>query len=212
MSKVQLYACLGSGNCYKPWLAMHQLGIGFDLHMVDVLRGDQNGPAYRAVNPLGVVPYLISETGQGLGESNAMLWYLCDGTALMPQTRSQRAAALQWMFFEQSKLEPYISPARFFTTILPEKAEIREDDITRWQEQAMPGLAHLDGHLANTRFMLGEAYSVADIAVFGYTHVLDEAGLPPEDFPNVMRWIADVAATDGFQPLARLGTTGAMAA
>ncbi|MCY4178820.1 MAG: glutathione S-transferase family protein [Litoreibacter sp.] len=205
MSNVQLYACLGSGNCYKPWLAMNQIGVPFDLHLVDVLKGEQKEPDFLKVNPLGVVPYMRTPTGEGIGESNAMLWYLCEGSKLMPETTEQRAKALQWMFFEQSKLEPFISPARFFTTILPDLAEEKRDEIHLWQEQARPGLAYLDGHLTNNSFLLGETYTITDIAVFGYTHVLEEAGLSLGHYPHVERWIEDVSQTENFVPLSDLG-------
>jgi len=88
---MKLYACLGSGNCLKPWLAMHQLGQSFELTLVDVLKGEQKSPAYLEINPLGVVPYLVTETGNGIGESNAMLWYLAEGSHLMPADRAERA-------------------------------------------------------------------------------------------------------------------------
>ena len=202
---IKLYACLGSGNCFKPWLAMTQVGIPFDLVLVDVLRGEQKSPEFLRIKPLGVVPYLLTEDGNGIGESNAMLWYLAEGTPLMPGTPAARAEALQWMFFEQSKLEPFISPARFFTTILPAEREAKAIEIRQWQVQAETGLARLDAHLAGRRFMLSSGYSVADIAVFGYVHVLEEAGLRLVDFPAVARWIDQVQETDGFAPLTQLG-------
>jgi len=201
----KLYACLGSGNCFKPWLAMHQLGISFDLHIVDVLKGEQKSPAYLDVNPLGVVPYLETDSGHGIGESNAMLWHLAEESFLMPKHSAHRAEALQWMFFEQSKLEPFISPARFFTTILPDQRLERADDITRWQTAAEPGLFRLDAHLADRQFALECGYSIADIALFGYVHVLDEAGLSLSDYPEIARWIADVTNTKQFRPLKELG-------
>ncbi len=207
-----LYACLGSGNCYKPWLTMKQLQMECVLKLVDVLSGEQRSEDYLAVNPLGVVPYLQITDDIGIGESNAMIWYLAEGTALMPQTALERAEALQWMFFEQSKLEPFISPARFFTTILPAQREERADDITNWQMQAMPGLARLDDHLAERKFMLQSGYSIADIAVFGYVHVLEEAGLSKSEFPHVARWIDDVTQTALFQPLGDLGQPTEVAA
>lgn len=207
MSNFQLYACLGSGNCFKPWLALNQLGLPFDLHLVDVLKGEQKNPAFLDVNPLGVVPFLRTPSGQGIGESNAMLWYLCEGSKLMPDSKEKRAEALQWMFLEQSKLEPFISPARFFTTILPHMAKEKCDDIRHWQEQAHPGLEFLDTHLTGNRFVLGDTYSAADIAVFGYTHVLEEAGLSLEHFPCVARWIENVSQTENYAPLADLGST-----
>ncbi len=209
---IKLYACLGSGNCFKPWLAMHQLGVSFDLTLIDVLKREQKTPGYLKINPLGVVPYLETAAGDGIGESNAMLWYLAEGSYLMPSDRAERAEALQWMFFEQSKLEPYISPARFFTTIVPDQREAQAENIANWQALAEPGLFRLDAHLADRRFMLASGYSVADIAVFGYVHVLEEAGLCIEAFPAIARWITDVSQTNGFRPLIELGSARSRAA
>ncbi len=209
---VKLYACLGSGNCFKPWLAMHQLGQDFDLTLIDVLKGEQKSEEYLKINPLGVVPYLETGDGQGIGESNAMLWFLADGSSLMPRDRAERAEALQWMFFEQSKLEPFISPARFFTTIVPDQKEAQAANIAEWQSKAEPGLFRLDAHLAERQFMLASGYSIADIAVFGYVHVLEESGLSMSDFPAVARWIGDVSNTAGFRPLMELGQAESKAA
>jgi glutathione S-transferase len=183
---------------------MHQLNIPFSLHLIDVLQGEQKSSAYLKINPAGVVPYLNTASGQGIGESNAMLWYLAEGTHLMPQTAEARAEALQWMFFEQSKLEPFISPARFFTTILPDAS--RADDIAMWQDRAMTGLAYLDAHLEGREFMLDSGYSIADIATFGYVHVLEQAGLNMDDTPAIAAWINNVTQTDGYRPLTELGS------
>ncbi len=209
---IKLYACLGSGNCFKPWLALHQLQTPFELRLVDVLAGEQKTDWFLEINPNGVVPFMVTEDGRGLGESNAMLWYLAEGTHLMPQDKTERAQALQWMYFEQSKLEPFISPARFFTTILPQERENRATDIENWQNAAAPGLARLDEHLREFQFMVGSGYSVADIGVFGYVHVLEEAGLSMDDYPNIARWIGDVSATKGFRPLGKLGVQEGKAA
>ncbi len=203
---ITLFACLGSGNCYKPWLAMTQLGIPFELELIDVLKGEQKSPDYLRVNPLGVVPYLLLNDGRGIGESNAMLWYLAEGSNLMPGTAEARAEALQWMFFEQSKLEPFISPARFFTTILPEERERRATDIAQWQVAASTGLARLDAHLSGRKFMLPEGFTIADIAIFGYVHVLEEAGLKMADYPAIYRWCEAVRHVDGYRALAELGS------
>lgn len=205
VTMITLYACLGSGNCFKPWLAMNQLNRPFTLKLIDVLAGEQKSPEYLRINPLGVVPYLLTEEGQGIGESNAMLWYLAEGTHLMPSQAASRAEALQWMFFEQSKLEPFLSPARFFTTILPHERENRAADIRQWQEQAAEGLARLDAQLTDRKFMLGNVYSITDISLFGYVHVMQEAGVRPSDFPAIHRWIGAVQETAGFRPLAELG-------
>ncbi len=209
---MKLYACIGSGNCMKPWLALNQLKFDFELKLVDVLKGEQTTPAYQAVNPRGRVPYLVTDSGEGIGESNAMLWYLCDDTYLMPKDSIDRGLALQWMFFEQTRLEPFISPARFFLHILPDQAEARVDDIVEWQCKAYDGLSILNDHLANQEFMLKSGYCVADIALFGYVHVLEQAGISGEDVPHIVRWIDAVKATEGFQELDDLGHTAANAA
>lgn len=190
----------------KPWLVMNQLGTPFDLHLIDVLSGAQKLPAYLEINPVGVVPYLVTSDGMGIGESDAMLWYLAEGTHLMPATPEERAETLQWMFFEQSKLEPYISPARFFTTIIPGAREARADEIANWQEMAKPGLTRLNAHLENREFMLFSGYSIADIAIFGYVHVIDEAGLPLANYPAIAEWVERVSNTQGFIPLTSLGS------
>ena len=208
----ELYACVGSGNCMKPWLAMNQLGKDFNLKLVDVLKGEQKGAHYLAVNPKGVVPFLITSDGDGIGESNAILWFLAEGTYLMPQTAQARAEALQWMFFEQSKLEPFIAPARFFSHIVPQERESHLEDIVAWQLAARPGLALLDGHLAKRQFILDQGYCIADIALFGYVHVLQEAGLDMTETPNIARWIADVTQTENFCSLDELGNRALRAA
>lgn len=196
----------------KPWLALNQLGLDFELSVIDVLKGEQKSDAYRAINPLGVVPWLVTDDGQGFGESNAMLWYLAEGSFLMPDSRADRAEALQWMFFEQSKLEPFISPARFFTTILPQERGPRAAEIADWQSRARPGLARLNAHLADREFMLCSGYSIADIAIFGYVHVMNEAGLEKANYPMIARWIDRVSGTAGFRPLHDLGQPSEKAA
>jgi glutathione S-transferase len=207
-----LYACLGSGNCFKPWLASHQLGTPLEVTLIDVLAGEQKSRDYLAINGLGVVPYLVTDSGKGIGESNAMLWYIADGSHLMPSRAEDRAEALQWMFFEQSKLEPFISPARFFTTILPDQKDIRARDIEGWKAAAEPGLHRLNSHLATREFMLASGYSVCDIAIFGYVHLIEEAGLSMDDFSAIKRWVGTVASTPNFQPLTELGQVQEQAA
>lgn len=196
----------------KPWLVMHQLGLDFELALIDVLSGQQKSQEFLGINGLGVVPYLITDSGQGIGESNAMLWYLAHDSFLIPKSKIEQAEALQWMFFEQSKLEPYLSPARFFNFILPQERTNRASDIASWQESARPGLCLLDKHLGTRQFMLASGYSIADISVFGYVHVLEEAGLSLEDYPQIARWINEITQTDGFLPLSALGDPQSIAA
>lgn len=199
-----LYATRGSGNCFKPFLLMNQLNIPFRTIAVDVLKGETRKAAYLAINPNGTVPYLKLDDGRGIGESNAMLWYLAEGSQLIPQDAYSRAKMLQWMFFEQSSLEPFISPARFFISILPDGRKGRERDIAGWQERGRKGLTLLDAHLRDSKFIVADRYTIADIGVFGYTHVADEGGFDFANYPAVKDWIARVEDTDGYLPLSHL--------
>jgi len=199
-----LYATLGSGNCFKPFLAMRQLMIPFETRLVDVLAGETRSEAFKAVNPAGTVPYLRVAGGQGLGESNAILWFVADGSFLIPADAYDRARGLQWMFFEQVKLEPFISPARFLTRIAPDRGAGREADIAVWRERARVGLNMLNAHLATSDFVAGSSYSIADIGVFGYVHISPEAGVPLDSFGAIRRWIARVEATPRFLPMGEM--------
>lgn len=111
--KMNLHACLGSGNCFKPWIALNQSDRPFDLALYDILSAELRSRACLSVNPNGVVPYPDTGKGRLGGESDAMAWYIADGTRLMPRSPDDRAEALRWMVFEQSKLDPFISPADY---------------------------------------------------------------------------------------------------
>ncbi len=199
-----LYVTRGSGNCLKPSLALRQLGIPARILEVDVLAGETRSARYLTLNPAGGVPFIVTPDGTGLSESNAMLWLIADGSPLMPQGALARAQCLQWMFFEQSKLEPFISPARFFRHIVPARGVGREAEIAAWQLRAAAGLAVLEAHLATRRFLLGASYGITDIAVFGYVHVAAEAGIDMGGFPAIRAWITRVTETPGFVPLSAL--------
>ncbi|MCJ8508104.1 glutathione S-transferase family protein [Rhizobium lemnae] len=200
----RIYVTRGSGNCFKPFLASSYCDKTLDFIDVNLLGGEHKSDAFLAINDRGQVPYMVTGSGVGIGESNAMLWLIADGSDLMPDTAVERARSLQWMFFEQSKLEPFISPARFLTFIAPQLGKGRESDIANWLEKARSGLANLDAHLGKSSFMLGERYGITDIAVFGYVHVSHEAGIDMAEFPAVQRWIDRVASTPRFRPLAEL--------
>jgi glutathione S-transferase len=204
-----LFMTVGSGNCFKPFLAMKQLHIPFRSVAVDVLKGESRKPSYLAINPNGTVPYLKLADGRGIGESNAMLWYLAEGSELIPDDPYQRAKVLQWMFFEQSALEPFISPARFFISIVPTRRAEREKEIAAWQERGRKGLRLLDDHLRGRNFLVDERYTIADISLFGYTHVAEEGGFDFADYPAVAEWIAQVRRTSGFVPLSGLAEAAA---
>lgn len=201
-----LHYTLGSGNSFKPALVLRQTGRACRMHYVDVLAGATREPAFLAVNPRGQVPYLVTAEGIGLGESNAIAWYLAEGTPLMPATPLARAQAVQWMIFEQTALEPNISPARFFTHIVPAQREAHAAQIPGWLDAGHAGLALLERHLAARHWVTDHGYSVADIAVYGYTHLAGEGGFELGRFPAVQRWMDRVRATPGYADVGTLLT------
>jgi glutathione S-transferase len=196
-----LYFTLGSGNSFKPALVLAQTGRACRMQFVDVLAGQSRALAFLRLNPRGQVPYLVLDDGRGLGESNAIAWYLAEGTPLVPEAAFERAQAIQWMIFEQTALEPFISPARFFTHIVPEQRAAHAADIPRWLERGHQGLQVLDSHLRDRAFVAGAAYSVADIAVYGYTHLAAEGGFELGRYPAVQAWMARVQSMPGHLPI-----------
>ena len=196
-----LYATVGSGNCYKVQLLMHQLDIPFRVVTIDVLKGETQSQHYLSVNPNGKVPYLVLPDGQGLGESNAMLLHLAEGSDLMPRGAHERMRVNEWLFWEQSSHEPHISPARFWISIVPEGRAEREEQIAQWQERGRKSLRLLDNHLSENAFLVGDRYTIADIGLFGYTHVAGEGGFDMADYPAVCAWIRRVQAQDKYLPM-----------
>ncbi|MFD1746117.1 glutathione S-transferase family protein [Rhizobium helianthi] len=200
----KLFVTRGSGNCFKPFLVSCLTGRNIDIVNVDLLAVHHRSRTFLSINPLGRVPYLLLEDGDGIGESNAMLWLLAEGSKLLPGTVKDRARSLQWMFFEQTRLEPFISPARFLSHIAPDRGAGRGDEIAAWQGKAMAGLRIVNDHLQKSRFMLGDTFGITDIAIFGYVHLGHEAGIDMAAFPAVLAWIEQVQSLPGFQPLSML--------
>ncbi len=199
-----LYVTQGSGNSFKPALLMRQTQRKLTQRFIDVLAGGSRTPAFLAINPRGQVPYLLLPDGRGIGESNAIAWWLAEGTPLMPGDAASRAQAVQWMIFEQTALEPNISPARFFTHIVPEQREAHAADFPRWHAAGERGLATLDAHLARREWITDHGYSVADVAVFGYTHLAGEGGFELTRFPAVQGWMQRVRQTPGYAEIGEL--------
>jgi glutathione S-transferase len=204
-----LYITAGSGNSYKPVQVLAQRGAGTPavhchLQPVDVLGGETRRPDFLAINPRGQVPFLLTDRGERLGESNAIAWYLAEGSALIPAAPLHRAQAIQWMIFEQTALEPNISPARFFSTLVPALREANAARFPGWLDAGHAGLALLDAHLAEREFLCDSGYGIADIAVFGYTHLAREGGFDLDRHPAVLRWIERVRSQPGHRPVADL--------
>lgn len=199
-----LYLTQGSGNSFKPALIARQLNIECNKKYIDVLSGETRKSEFLAINRQGVVPYMTLNNGSGIGESNAIAWYLAEGSALMPNTETARAQTVRWMNFEQSALECNISPARFFTTIVPEAAADHQDMFPLWHDRGNAGLEVLNDHLNQNDFITEHGYSVADVAVFGYTHLADEGGFDLSKYPAVNRWIERVGNQKLFLPVSEL--------
>lgn len=199
-----LYATFGSGNSFKPALLLRQTGKSCVTKVLNVLAGDSRTPEFLAINPRGQVPYLVLEDGRGIGESNAIAWWVAEGTPLMPADAVSRAQAVQWMIFEQTSLEPNISPARFFTHIVPEQRQAHAADIPRWLDAGHRALGVLDSYLSRRDFITDHGYSVADVAVFGYTHLAAEGGFDLAQFANLGRWMQRVQQSPGYEPIGQL--------
>ena len=197
---LKVYGHLSSGNCYKVFLALKQLDIPFDWEDVDAVKRETRTAAFLAKNPQGKIPLLEIEPGQYLSESNAILHYLAAGGALCPADRYQQAQVLQWLFFEQYSHEPYIATSRYVMKFLGSPAK-REDDLERWRAPGYAALAVMDQHLASRSFFVAERYTIADIALYAYTHVAHEGGFALSRFPSVQAWLARVAAQAQHVPM-----------
>jgi glutathione S-transferase len=193
-----LYSMQSSGNCYKPRLLMHQLGIPFRLVDVDPAKGETRTPEYLALNPNGRVPLLVLPDGRKLSESNAMLIYLAEGTKYLPADRYERALVNQWLFFEQYDHEPQIAVARSWITVYPDKrGKATSEQIAAWQDKGGKALGVMEKRLSGNDWLVGAAYSVADIALYAYTHVAHEGGFDLTRYPGITAWIARVAGEPG---------------
>jgi glutathione S-transferase len=185
-----------SANCYKVRLLLAQLGLEVERVPVDIFAGESQTEEYRAKNPAGRTPVLELESGETLAESGAILLYLAEGTECLPPDPLGRARAAQWLFFEQNLLEPNVGTARFW--LLTGRAEGNEAVLARCQAMGLAALGVLDAHLARNDFLLGERYSVADIGLYGYTHVARESGIDTDRFDAVRAWLARVRETPGY--------------
>jgi glutathione S-transferase len=191
-----------SGNCYKIRLAARQLNIPLTLKNYGLHDGSTRRPDFLAKNPNGRVPLLEFEDGRTLAESGAILWYLSENTFLQPADHWGRAEALQWMFFEQYSHEPYIAVARFWLSFAPkEELEKKRHLVPEWHVKGNAALGVMQTHLARHDWFAGGRYSIADIALFGYTHSAADGGFDLSGYPAVGAWLRRVASEPGHVPL-----------
>jgi glutathione S-transferase len=189
-----LYNNMVSGNCYKVRLLFAHLGIAYERREVSVFDRSNRRELLGEINPGLRVPTLVYDDGRSLGESGAIIHSFAEGTDYLPRDAFERAQVLQWMFFEQYSLEPHIAVLRFY-----ELAGIRapEAELEAKRTAGVLALEALERQLESRQFLVGERYSIADIALFAYTHVAPEGGFPLEAYPSVRSWITRVAAQPG---------------
>jgi glutathione S-transferase len=199
---MRLYDYLPSGNGFKVRLLLAFLGVKYELVEKDILKGETRTPEFLALNPNGRIPLLELDDGRRLAESNAILFYLSEGTKYLPDDRFARAEALHWMFFEQYSHEPYVAVARFWIHSLHKEVEWA-DKLVEKHERGYQALGVMEKHLAGRSYFVGDRCSIADIALYAYTHVADEGAFDLARFPNVRAWLARVAAEPGYVPITR---------
>jgi glutathione S-transferase len=195
-----VYGLRTSGNCYKLQLLLDGLGTDYAWVDVDSAHGQTRTPAFLARNPNGKVPLLELPDGRHLAESNAILCYLVDGTALWPVDGFERAQTLQWLFFEQYSHEPFVAVARFIRRWLP-TGHARESELPELLARGNKALSVMEQHLSSRAFFVGERYGVADIALFAYTHCAAEGGFELGAFPAVQAWLERVRAQPRFSAM-----------
>jgi len=191
-----------SGNCYKIRLAARLLGIQLELKDYGLHDGTTRKPDFLSKNPNGRVPLLEFEDGRTLAESGAILWFLSEDTFLLPADRWGRAEVLQWMFFEQYSHEPYIAVARFWLAFSPKEAlDEKRHLIPEWHAKGNAALGVMQTHLARHDWFAAGRYSIADIALYGYTHCASDGGFDLTAYPAVDAWLKRVASQPGHVPL-----------
>ena len=195
-----LYDFMGSGNGYKVRLALSHLGLPYKLIERDILKGETRTPEFLTKNPNGRIPTLQLDDGSHLFESNAIIWYLAEGTRLAPKDRRARAETLQWMFFEQYSHEPYIAVARSILRYQPPDSP-RRAELPRLHERGNQALSVMEQHLRRHSYLVGERYSIADIALYAYTHCAGDGGFALADYPAVNAWLERVRTQPRHVPM-----------
>jgi glutathione S-transferase len=194
-----LYNAPVSGNCYKVRLLLAQLGIEYERHEVDVLERSDRPQLLGSLNPALSVPTLVLDDGSPLAESNAILWYFGEGTSHMPEDRLGRARVLQWLSFEQFSHQPYIALLRYWLSIA--RIPIAKEKIDARKPSGYAALDAMERHLHQRAFLVDERYTIADIALYAYTHVAHEGDFDLAAYPAIRAWLARIAAQPGHVPI-----------
>jgi glutathione S-transferase len=192
---IVLYDNPVSGNCYKVRLILGLLGIEFERRELSVVDRSSREEVLGGLSPSLNVPTVVLDDGRPLAESNAILWYFADGTSYLPDDPYERAQVLQWMFFEQYKHEPAIAVVRFWVAYADDPPPPAEIEARRAAGRA--ALDAMERHLDSHDYLVAERFTIADIALYAYTHVAPEGGFDLESYPAVNAWLERVAAQPG---------------
>jgi glutathione S-transferase len=198
---IRLYDYLASGNGYKVRLLLNQLAIPFERIELNIIKGETRTPDFIRKFPNGRIPAVELDDGTLLFESNAIISYVADGTPFLPADRFQRAQVLQWLFFEQYSHEPYIASVRYLV-IHPDVQDPRRAIIdTLMRPRGYDAFGVMEGHLKSREWFVGERYSIADIALYAYTHVADEGGFDLARYPEIRAWLKRVKSQPRHIPI-----------
>ena len=190
-----LYNSQVSGNCYKVRLLLAQLGIAYERRELSVIDRSDRAEILGELNPALRVPTLVLDDGRVLAESNAILWYFARGGDYLPEDPYEAAKVLQWLFFEQYSHEPNLAVARFLLSV--SDRPVPAQHVAALQQQGYKALDAMEGWLRTRAFLVDERYTIADIALYAYTHVADEGGFELEPYPAIRAWLERVAAQPG---------------
>ena len=196
----KVYGMRTSGNCYKVKLLLEQLGEPYEWEEIPSTRIQPRTKEFFAINPNGKVPVLRLADGRHLAESNAILFYLAEGTPYLPEDRFDRAQVLQWLFFEQNNHEPSVAVARFIKRYYQE-TDSRWQELPTLHESGYRAVGVMEQDLAPQPYLAGDAFTIADISLFAYTHVAHEGGYDLTPYPAINSWLERVKGQPGFTPL-----------
>ena len=196
-----LYDYLPSGNGYKCRLVLKALGMPYELRQMNIVAGATRTPEFLAINPNGKIPVLMVAGCGPIAESHAIIGYLAEGSSLVPSDPYERALMWQWMGFEQYQLEPGVATVRFWLRSLKKSPEELGERYTERFQRGADALAVLERGLTGRQWLVGEAPTLADVALFAYTHVADEAGYRLADYPAISAWIARFKALRWYAPI-----------
>ncbi|MGR5322176.1 glutathione S-transferase family protein [Vibrio sp. DNB22_19_1] len=196
-----VYGDLQSGNCLKVKLLLSFLEIEHEWKHVNILEKETQTPEFLTLNPNGKIPTVVLNNGQVLSESNAILSYFAESTAFLPETRFEKAKVFEWLFFEQYSHEPYIAVARFIQKY-QDMPEERIDEYNSLQSGGNKALQIMESQLGKSSFLVGDCVTIADIALYAYTHVAHEGGFSLDSFPNIVKWLGRVSSMKGYVGMA----------